>query len=125
WAFLSTDAETIAQMVAPGAKQLVLLHLAVEGSFRITIASGESALVQPGEAVVLPYCDVHSMGFPDHASPVPIVELLPAPPWELPVVCRSEGGGTRTRVLCGYLHCDDLLFNPVLRALPRLVHVSR
>jgi transcriptional regulator GlxA family with amidase domain len=39
------------------------------------------------------------------------------------VVCRIDGGGPTTRVLCGYLSCDDLLFNPVLRALPRLIHV--
>jgi AraC-like DNA-binding protein len=126
WAFTSTDQETLAQVVAPGAKRLVLLHLAVEGSFHITLADGESAFVQAGEAVVLPYCDVHAMAFPPGTAPVSIVELLPAAPWrELPVVCRSEGGGEATRVLCSYLHCDDLLFNPVLRALPRLVHVAR
>ena len=36
---------------------------------------------------------------------------------------RRRRADAPTRVLCGYLHCDDLLFNPVLRALPRLIHV--
>jgi AraC-like DNA-binding protein len=124
WAFTSTDAATLAQVVAPTAKRLVLLHLAVEGSFRIDIETGESAVVQPGEAVVLPYCDVHAMGHPDLLAPVPIGELLPMPPWtDGPVVARIDGGGAPTRVLCGYLHCDDFLFDPILRALPRLIHV--
>jgi AraC-like DNA-binding protein len=123
WAFASTDAATLCQIVQPGARRLVLFHVAVEGSFRIELASGEAAVAQPGDAVVLPYCDMHTMGFPPGTPPVPIALLLPAPPWkEMPVV-RISGGGSATRIMCGYLHCDDLLFNPLLRALPRLIHV--
>jgi AraC-like DNA-binding protein len=124
WGFASPDGPTLAQVLVPGARHLVLMHLAVEGGFHIRLASGETAFAQPGDAVLLPYCDTHAMMFPDGAQPVPIVELLPAPPWqELPVVCKSGGGGAPTRVLCGYLHCEDLLFNPVLRALPHLIHL--
>lgn len=123
WAFASTDAATLCQIVQPGARGLVLFHVAVEGRFTIKLDSGEQATARPGDAVVLPYCDRHSMGFPDGVPPVPIASLLPMPPWrEMPVV-RHGGGGQRTRILCGYLHCDDLLFNPVLHALPRLIHV--
>jgi AraC-like DNA-binding protein len=124
WAFSSADAATIAAVLAPGAKRLVLLHIALEGAFRITLPSGETAVAQQGEAVVLPYCDVHTMGFPALDNAVPVVELLPMPPWsELPVVARIDGGGEPTRVMCGYLHCDDMLFDPLLQALPRLIHV--
>jgi AraC-like DNA-binding protein len=124
WGFSSTDAATLASVVAPGAKRLVLLHLAVEGRFRISLPSGESAHCEAGDAIVLPYCDVHSMADPPETAPVPIVDLLPPPPWTtLPVRCESRGGGAPTRVLCGYLSCDDLLFNPLLGALPRLIHV--
>jgi AraC-like DNA-binding protein len=125
WAFQSTDAATLAQVIAPGATRLILMHLALDGAFRITLDTGESALVEQGEAVVLPYCDVHTMGFPETRQPVPIVTLLPMPPWtELPVVARIDGGGATTRIMCGYLHCEDLLFDPFLGALPRLIHVG-
>jgi AraC-like DNA-binding protein len=33
------------------------------------------------------------------------------------------GASTRQKILCGYLHCEDLLFQPLLRALPPLIHV--
>lgn len=123
WAFASTDAATLCQIVQPGARRLVLFHVAVEGEFCIWLGSGERAHARPGDAVVLPYCDQHSMGYPENAPPVPIATLLPMPPWrEMPVI-RHGGGGQRTRILCGYLHCDDLLFNPVLQVLPRLIHV--
>ncbi len=128
WAFESCDEATLASVVAPGARRLVVLHMALEGSFRIKIEADEpGVLVSQGEAVVLPYCDTHFMGFPHFAEPKPIVSLVPMPPWtELPVVARITGDdGPPTRILCGYLHCDDLLFDPVLRALPRLIHVAR
>jgi AraC family transcriptional regulator, alkane utilization regulator len=123
WAFASADVATLCAVVQPQAKSLVLFHVAVEGRFVLELASGERAEAQPGDAVVLPYCDRHTMGHPRGTAPVPIVSLMPMPPWkEMPVV-RIDGGGAPTRILCGYLHCDDLLFNPLLRALPRLVHV--
>jgi AraC-like DNA-binding protein len=123
WAFASTDAATLCQIVQPGARTLVLFHVAVEGSFRIQLMNGEHAIAHAGDAIVLPYCDMHTMGYPEGIPPVSIATLLPPPPWkEMPVV-RMNGGGGPTRIMCGYLHCDDLLFNPLLRALPRLIHV--
>ena len=121
WA-LTTDGSTLCKIVPPCAKRLVLFHIAVEGIFCLKLDSGERATVQRGDAVVLPYCDKHSMGFPDDVQPVPIASLLPMPPWRGIPVMRHGGGGQITRILCGYLHCDDLLFNPVLHALPRLIH---
>jgi AraC family transcriptional regulator, alkane utilization regulator len=123
WAFLSTNAASLAAMLKRDTERLVLFHIVVQGGFRIELASGESARASAGDAVVLPYCDVHWMGEPEDAAPVPLTRLLPSPPWaQLPVI-RIDGGGEPTRILCGYLHCEDLLFNPVLRALPRLIHV--
>lgn len=123
WAFASTDAATLCTIVQPQARRLVLFHVAVEGKFTVSLGSGESATTQAGDAVVLPYCDVHTMGSPPGTPPVPIATLLPPPPWTQMPVMRHGGGGAPTRILCGYLHCNDLLFNPLLRALPRLVHV--
>src|SRR5262245_4194576 len=81
WAFTSTDQATLAAIVQPGATRLVLLHVAVEGGFTIRLSGGETATVAAGDAIVLPYCDVHTMGHPDGASPVPIAELIDPPPW--------------------------------------------
>src|SRR5262249_29393957 len=49
--------------------------------------------------------------------------VFPPPPWAAMPVMRLGGAGARTRILCGYLHCEDLLFHPLLRALPPLIHV--
>jgi AraC-like DNA-binding protein len=55
---------------------------------------------------------------------VPIVELLPPPPWPTMPRLRLDGGGAPTRVVCGYLRCEEPLFNPFLKALPPLIHLK-
>jgi AraC family transcriptional regulator, alkane utilization regulator len=123
WAFASLGPQEYTAAFAPGADRLILFHIVLEGRFRIRLSSGEEAEPGAGEAVVLPYGDRHEMGFPREARPRPVGELLPPLPWTTMPVMRQEGGGERTRILCGYLHCEDLLFHPFLRALPPLIHV--
>jgi AraC-like DNA-binding protein len=60
---------------------------------------------------------------PERAEPVPIAELLPPPPWQGVPVCRFNGGGQNTGVVCGYLKCDELLFNSFMRHLPPVFRV--
>jgi AraC family transcriptional regulator, alkane utilization regulator len=123
WALASMDAEILCRLVQPSAHSLVLFHIATEGSFEVELATGEHAVALPGDAVLLPYSDQHTMGFPRGTAPVPLASLLPPPPWQDTPVVRHGGSGEATRVLCGYLDCDDLLFNPRLRPLPRLIHL--
>jgi len=56
-------------------------------------------------------------------TPARIASLLPPQPWQTMPHIRHGGGGERTSIVCGYLHSDEMLFNPVLAALPRLMHL--
>ncbi len=123
WAFHSLGPDECASMLSRGARSVVLFHIVLEGRFCMALQGGESAQAGAGETVVLPYADHHVMGWPGEAEPVPLTSLLPPPPWlQMPVV-RHGGGGERTRLLCGYLRCEDPFFHPFLEALPRLMHV--
>jgi len=123
WAVLSPPREDLIQLLQPGARHLVLFHIVVEGRCHFALEPGDDASAAAGEVVMLPYADRHSMAFPPHTPPVPIVELLPMPPWPTMPLLRHGGGGEGTRVLCGYLRCEELLFNPFLKALPPLIHL--
>jgi hypothetical protein len=113
WAFTSRGPREYAAALCPGAERLVLFHIVLEGRCRVRLESGEETFPGAGEAVVLPYGDRHVMGHPGDAPPVPVAQLLPPPPWTAMPVMRHGGGGPPTRILCGYLHCQDLLFQPL------------
>ncbi len=48
------------------------------------------------------------------------MNLIAPPPWDSMPILRYGDGGARTDVICGYLHSEDPLFNPSLRAFPPL-----
>ena len=68
--------------------------------------------------IVLPYGDPYEMGGAETATSVPIFSLLAPPPWASLPVLRHGDGGERTDVVCGYLHSNDPLFDPRMRAFP-------
>lgn len=123
WAFDSPEPEELIDVVAPGAERLILFHIVRSGEAWIG-AKGRRIDVLAGDVVVLPYADRHVMGSRRQASPIPIADLLPQPPWQGIPVCRFDGGGGEcTSVVCGYLKCEDLLFNSFLQRLPPVFRV--
>jgi AraC-like DNA-binding protein len=123
WAYESPPPGELARVLGPRIKRLILFHIFAEGRCWIRSSKGDCLEISEGEVAVLPYADQHVVGSPERVSPVPIGSILPAPPWHtFPSVCYG-GGGARTTMVCGYLHCEDPIFDPVLRALPSLFSV--
>jgi AraC-like DNA-binding protein len=122
WAFDSPESDELRKMLAPGAERLVLFHIIREGRAWVS-AEGQEIEAVAGDIVVLPYGHRHVMGSPEATDIRPIAELLPPPPWPSMPVCRFAGGGDNTGLVCGYLQCDELLFNAFLRRLPPLFRV--
>lgn len=122
WAFDSPEARDLVDLLAPGAQRFVLFHVVREGRAWVS-SRGERIELEPGDLAVLPHADRHLMGSVELARPIPIADLLPPVPWQGVPVCRFSGGGENTDVVCGYLKCEDLLFNSFLRRLPALFRV--
>lgn len=118
WAYDSLPGQTIADMVHPGATRVILFHVVARGRCWISLADGERHWAQAGDVIVLAYGDAHSMGGVADVVPVPSEALITPPPWTCMPVIRHGAGGERTDVICGYLHCEDPLFDPDLGALP-------
>src|SRR3546814_7533774 len=73
---------------------------------------------------MLAQCDPHLMADRAGQEPIPVVELLPMPPWEKTPFLVHGGTGALTRVLCGFLHCADAELSPFLASLPPVLRVD-
>jgi len=122
WSLDSPGPSELIALLAPGAQRLVLFHVLRRGRARIS-AGGFEVEAEAGDLVVLPHAHQHRMGSLAAAEPRPIADLLPPPPWQGIPVCRLDGGGEETEIVCGYLRGEDLLFNAFLRRLPPIFRV--
>ncbi|MBO9523956.1 MAG: AraC family transcriptional regulator [Nocardioidaceae bacterium] len=117
WAFRSVPTEDLGAMLAPQARRIVPFHVVAGGRCWIEV-DGERHWAEAGDVIVLPYGDLHQMGGTEDAVVVEVGGLVPPPPWEQPPFIEHGAGGALTHVVCGYITCEDPLFDPEMRALP-------
>jgi AraC-like DNA-binding protein len=112
------------------APHVIPYHFVVEGEVQFRVGHGDGAgdgsalTLGPGDAVVLPRNDLHFMGSDLALPPVPGLHVMQQPGRGQLWVMRHGGDGARTRLVCGFLGCDDLDANPVIASLPSVVKVS-
>jgi AraC-like DNA-binding protein len=123
WAYESMPSSDAAEILAPGARRVLLFHVVASGRCWIE-TDGERHWANGGDVIVLPYNDEHRMGGTADAACVSVTSLLAPPPWERMPVIRHGQGGKTTSVVCGYLTCDDPLFDPRMKVFPSVFVVS-
>lgn len=120
WEWEALDGPTTATMLHPGSERVTLFHVVAAGRCWISLVDGDRHWAEAGDVMVLPYGDQHRMGGAEPAECVPITAFLPEPPWDRFPVLSHGTPGTRTDIVCGFVHCEDPLFDPAVRALPPL-----
>lgn len=124
WGLVSPPACDLARMLPFRTEHLIPFHIVAEGGCWLEIKAREPVWLEAGDAVLLPYGDVHALHGHEAAARVPTAQLLPPAPWTGLLRVRHGGDGAATRLICGFVQCDELLFHPLLRHLPVLMHVS-
>jgi AraC-like DNA-binding protein len=124
WAYESLPSADAAAILAPSAERVLLFHVVATGRAWIEVPGGERHWANAGDVIVLPYNDQHTMGGTTEAMPVSVATLIDPPPWERMPMIRHGAGGRRTELVCGYLICEDPLFDPRLRMFPPVFVVS-
>jgi AraC-like DNA-binding protein len=131
WGIEIPPAGAFAPIILPRARHVVSYHIVTEGSGWANVRGEPPVQFNAGDVVVFPHGDAYAMlSAPGGRPALPLEEALgffrAMAAGELPFVVPEGGGGLeRARFVCGFLGCDARPFNPLLAALPRLMHVRR
>jgi AraC-like DNA-binding protein len=124
-------ATEFASFVLPGAQHVVSYHIVREGRCWAALGDGAPVRLEAGDVFVVPHGEPYRMASaPGLRSRAPRADVLEffrmMSAATAPLVVTEGGGGTeRAQVICGFLGCDLRPFNPVLEALPRVLHLPR
>jgi AraC-like DNA-binding protein len=123
WCYQSPRADTVAQLLEPGAERVVIFHLITEGECFVELADAAPLRLVAGDAVIFPQGDAHRMGSQPGLPPAQgarLDQVLARRPRQL----AYGGGGATTRLVCGYLACDARLARLLLAGLPQVLRVN-
>ena len=110
---------------------MISYHVVRHGSCWGSLVGGDPVRLEAGDVLVLPHGDPYVMsidgtmrGGPGPADVLTFMRQMST--GDLPfTVCEGGERGDRMHLVCGFLGCDVRPFNPLLTALPRLLHVRR
>jgi AraC-like DNA-binding protein len=136
WVAEAPPAPEIISAIMPGVGHMIEFHGVVEGACWAAIAGESPVRLEAGDLVLFPQGDPHVMSSAPGLR-APRVDkaffFAPRPPQlpyalsltgsEVTTARLDGGGGERATVACGFLGLDARPFNPLLAALPRVLHV--
>lgn len=143
WAAEAPPSRDIAAAVLPGADHVIEYHVVTEGECWAAIVGQSPLKLRPGDIIMLPQGDPHVMSYAPgmranpytsayyemkhHYRPFLVSYDSDGQPQVVP---RTMGSASTSdddasaRLVCGFIGCDLRPFNPLIAALPRLLHLS-
>src|SRR5262245_59834128 len=124
WAFEAPPSREIAAKVMPGAQRVIEYHLIARGSGWGKMVGQSPIRLQEGDLLVFPQGDAHDLCSSPEFPATRDMALYTPPFTKLPLVYEHAGVGVeKSQILCCFLGCDESPFNPLLTALPRVMHL--
>lgn len=127
WVAEAPPAARLTPLVMPGAQHVIEYHVVTSGfGWASLLDSGKDPVrLAPGSVIMFPQGEPHTLSSSPNMRASPDFAIFDqagdlSPPF---YVEQFGGGPDETRMICGFLGCDVTPFNPVIQALPRMVHV--
>ncbi|HRB13199.1 MAG TPA: AraC family transcriptional regulator [Vicinamibacteria bacterium] len=125
WVAEAPVSSKIANVVMPGAQRVLEYHLIARGSCWGHAVGDPPVRLLEGDLIIFPQGDGHVLSSAPGMRARPDMAKHARPAMPLPMFFELGGGGPeRARVICCFLGCDERPYNPLLRALPRVIHVK-
>ena len=125
WAAEAPPSAAIAGQVMPGVDHVIEFHAVTRGAC-VGGPLGETPVsLRAGDVICFPHGDAHVMASaPGLRAPVDLTALHRAREAKRPFRIRYGEGPAEVELVCGFLGCDARPFNPLLKALPRVLRAS-
>ena len=125
WALDTPPAREIAGIVMPGVQRVIEYHVVARGAGWVQSLGQPPVRLSEGDLLIFPQGDAHVLssapGLPAAREPSAFVRQSSA----LPMVYERGGGGAEhTRIVCSFLGLDERPYNPLLAALPNVIHLA-
>lgn len=125
WIAQAPSSHEIAAIVMPGAQRVIEYHLIARGACWGHMVGREPIRLHEGDLLGFPQGDAHILSSAPGMQATPDLAMYARPTTPLPLVYEGGGGGPeRTRLICCFLGLDERPFNPLLAALPSMIHLS-
>lgn len=127
WVVEAPPTQELAHIVMPGSEHVIAYHVISSGGCWTGPPGGPATRLEEGDIIIYPHGDAHIMASePGMRGPIDIEHHEVAARKRLPVPVDTGGDGANpVHVVCGFLACDARPFNPLLNALPKVMHVKR
>ncbi len=135
WAAEAPASREIAPLLMRGVEHVMEYHVVAKGTCWAAIPAGPAVKLSAGDVVMFPHGDAHVVsGAPGMRGAAADPRLFdPAAMGRLPLRLAFNGADTwssapsdedaETTIVCGFLGLDLQPFNPLISALPRLLHL--
>jgi AraC-like DNA-binding protein len=125
WVREAPPARDLTGLVMPGTQRVIEYHVIARGTCWGQVLGQTPIALGEGDVILFPQGDAHVLSSAAGMRETPDLAAFPAPSTPLPVFHEFGGGGPeRARIICCFLGCDERPYNPLLAALPRVIHVS-
>jgi AraC-like DNA-binding protein len=129
WVIEMPETSALAAVTLPHAQHVISYHIVTRGTCYGSLLGDAPVQLGEGDVLVFPHGNPYLMsiapgtrGGPDVAEVLGFMAEMAA--GRLPFTVAEGGGGAEELgLVCGFLGCDVRPFNPLLAALPRLLHV--
>ena len=134
WAAEAPPSSEIAAAVMPGAEHVMEFHVVLSGACWAGAVGGEPVRLAAGDLVIFAHGDAHVVSSaPGMRAPPDTQGYFERRQQHLPFTLHLDAREVRpgtlpadaggTVLVCGFLGCDLRPFNPLIAALPRLLHL--
>jgi AraC family transcriptional regulator, alkane utilization regulator len=119
WCVDAPRGADFASILCPGAQNLAIVHMVLEGRCWIQLHGGEAMALGAGDVAMLPHGDAHLIGSGLRHAPIDLGHVVQVKLPELAPI-RYGGQGDRAVLVCGWFAYEREVPNPLVAALPRM-----